>query len=146
MKRVIVAVIAGLCLCHTGYAQSSSLEWQFDLHAKRNAFTYVYMGNGYSELKVSEEVTKEFSKVKFVKILKSEQPNSKEVKNAIKNVRFFAGADEFVLALKIAEQGEDKTEIYLRRSGKNELEKVIIRENSKEVSVTWIYGEEKQEK
>jgi len=143
MKKVIVTVITGLVLSSAGYAQSSQVEWWFGLAAKKDVFTYVYMGKGYSELKISEDLTKEFSSIKFVKILSSDKYKSKEVKSTISNIRFGLDCDNFELILKIAEEGDGKTEIYIRKSKKSDLEKVIIMEQEGVVSITWIYGEGK---
>jgi len=143
MKRVIVTVIVGFCLSHSGYAQSSGLAEQFDIYAKYENFTYVYMGEGYSELKVPENITKEFFSVKFVKILSGTKKHTKQAKgDCLEMVRAILNGEEFELILKMQESGR-KTEIYLKKTGKKDLEKVIISDNGKEVSVTWIYGKAK---
>ena len=145
MKKVIVTVIAGLCLSHIGgYAQSSALEEVFDVYAKyEEGFSYVYMGKGYSEIKISSEVSKEFNSIKFVKILTAPSNAKKEIiENFVGVMRATLEGEEFELIFKMA-VSKDNTEIYLKRTGKKNLEKVIIINKGKEVSVTWIYGEEK---
>ena len=143
MKKIIITVITGLVFVSAGYAQNSHLETRFNQIAKRDGFAYVYMGKGYSELKVSEELTKEFKSITFVKILSSEKTRDKGVKNDIRLLKIMLELEKFELILKITYDTNDKTEIYLKKSGKNELEKVIIMEDPEEVSVTWIYGEGK---
>jgi hypothetical protein len=143
MKKIIVAVITGFVFASVGYAQNSHLDSRFNQIARQDGFTYVYMGKGYSELKISEDLTKEFKSITFVKVLSNGKPNSKEVKNTIRSVKFSLNSEDFELILKIVQDDFDKTEIYLKKSKKNELEKVIIIETSEGVSVTWIYGEGK---
>jgi hypothetical protein len=58
-------------------------------------------------------------------------------------MKFSLNAEDFELVLKITKDDGDKTEIYLKKSKKNELEKVIILETSEYVSIMWIYGERK---
>ena len=143
MKKIVVTVITGLVFVSAGYAQSSKLETRFNQAARNDGFTYVYMGKGYSELKVSEELTKEFKNITFVKILSSEKPKDKNVKNDIRLLKIMLELEKFELILKISQDTDDRTEIYLKRSNRKDLEKVIILETSFEVHVTWIYGEGK---
>jgi len=143
MKRVIVAVIVGLCLSHTGYAQNEALAGVFDVYANyEKGFSYVYMGKGYRDLSVSAETTKEFSSVKFVKILTAPSNAKATIMDFVEVTRATVVGEEFELILKLVSKGKT-TEIYLKRTGKKFLEKVIIIDNGKDASITWIYGEEK---
>jgi len=145
MKKIIITVITGLVFVSAGYAQSQDLTELFNIYAQEEGFSYIYMGKGYSELKrsVSDDFAKDFSSVKFVKILSSEKPKDIRVKDVISTLKAYLAGEEFELIFKMVEKNKEKIEIYLKRSNKKDLEKIIIMETTKDVRITWIYGEGK---
>jgi len=144
MKRVFLTTIGCLFFVLI-FAQNNLLEIDFSEYTEKDNFSYIYMGQGYSELTVPQELIKEFNKIKFVKVLTYKgDTKTKEAKKFVQDIK--SSLYHFKLILKLLEDNGEKTEIYIesKPSIKNPkekfLEKIIIREKEKEISVMWIYG------